>query len=197
MNDEQLQDQATMLHAEADALLFQRGLLHVLQSFGPAHIGGSYALDLLTWRDLDLRVRLTHDHDTATFFQLGARLVQHFTAHKASFSNQFIRPDVPFDHGLYWGIRLEHHQSVWKLDVWGYGPQHYQTHIEQDRQLQTMLATADRGAILRIKDELCRNPRYRYDVTSMQIYQAVARDGVTTVDEFWTWWRPHHATAVL
>lgn len=194
--DQQLRQQAAMLHAEADALLHQDGLLDVVRSFGLAHVAGSYGLDLMTWRDLDLRVQLPLDHDTNTFFQLGAQLAQQFVIHKATFSNQFIRADVPFDHGLYWGIRLEYQQQLWKIDLWGYGPQHYQAHVEQDVQLQAVLATADHVAILRIKDVLCQDERYRYDVTSMHIYQAVTTAGITTVDEFW-WWREQRSNTPL
>jgi hypothetical protein len=39
---------------EADVILHEKGLLALLRSFGRPHVSGSYALDLMTWRDLDI-----------------------------------------------------------------------------------------------------------------------------------------------
>jgi hypothetical protein len=44
------------LRAEADAILHGRGLLALLGRYGTAAVMGSYALDLMTWRDLDVYV---------------------------------------------------------------------------------------------------------------------------------------------
>ena len=159
----------------------------LLQTYGPARVNGSFVLNLMTWRDLDLAVQLPHAHDVLTFFSLGQHIARRFPILKMSFSNQYLRPDTPFDHGLYWGIRLLHQQEVWKVDLWGYGPDEYPSHLAEFETLQRSLAMANRRLILRIKNDACRLPSYRQALTSMQIYEAVTNAGVQTVDEFYAW----------
>jgi hypothetical protein len=110
-----------VLHAEAEILLVHDGILALLQSFGPTAVIGSFALDLMTWRDLDVYVQLPHDHDTATFFALGATLTHTYTTLKASYSNHFLRTVPGFAYGLFWGIQIQHRNAILKLDIWGMG----------------------------------------------------------------------------
>ena len=42
------------LRAEADNLLIETGLMDLLRHRGSVHVSGSYALRLMTWRDLDI-----------------------------------------------------------------------------------------------------------------------------------------------
>jgi len=185
--DEQLLEQAAALRGEADDLLHQEGLLALLQSYGPAAVIGSYTLDLMTWPDLDLSVRLPDALDVSTFFAIGNRIVTTFHVAKMSYSNHFVRTDVPFDRGLFWGIRLLYRGRTWKLDLWGYGEEGYRASGERFERLRKRLEQADRMAILRIKDVMCREENYRLEVSSLQIYEAVLEDGVKTVEGFRSW----------
>jgi hypothetical protein len=180
--------QAAALRADADRLLHDEGMLAAVAAVGPAFVIGSYALDLMTWPDVDVSLQLPHDRDVAAFFDVGRAIAARFVAIRMSFSNQFIRPDQPFDHGLYWGIRLLRGGREWKVDLWGYGPAAYRAHLAEFEALRARLAGADRTAILRVKDAVCRRPAYRRDVTSMDVYAAVAEHGVRSVAEFDAWW---------
>lgn len=53
--------------------------------------------------------------------------------------------------------------------------------------LRSRLGHADRLAILRIKNDVCRRPEYRKQVRSIDIYTAVLEQGVRTVEEFDRW----------
>lgn len=185
--DEELLEQAAALRGEAGSLLHQEGLLALLRSYGPAGVIGSYALDLMTWPDLDLSVRLPHELDVPTFFAIGSRIVTTFQVAKMSYSNHFVRTDVPFDRGLFWGIRLLYRGRTWKLDLWGYGEEDYRASGERFERLRRRLEQADRMAILRIKDVMCREENYRREVSSLQIYEAVLEDRVETVEGFRGW----------
>jgi hypothetical protein len=106
-----------------------------------------------------------------------------------SFSNMFFRTDTPFDHGLYWGIRLLFAGQEWKVDLWGYGEWAFHEHQQEFESLKRRLEGADRLAILRIKDAVCRRPTYRFDVSSMDVYTAVADQHVQSVEQFDVWFR--------
>ena len=185
--DAELLEQHQKLASELQTLLIQDGLLAAVQAYGLVFVGGSAALGFLVRRDVDLNVRLADDMDTATFFALGGALTRQFLVQKASYSNHFIRNWPRFDHGLYWGIQLKHSGTVWKLDLWGYGPQRYDAHRRQYLALSQSLAGIERLAVLRLKDDLRDGDGYRYGATAQDIYTAMTSGGVRTVEQFDHW----------
>ncbi|RLI51537.1 hypothetical protein DRO61_02215 [Candidatus Bathyarchaeota archaeon] len=54
------------LISEANTILNDYNLLKILEKFGTPHIHGSYSLNLMTWRDLDLY--LENDEITVKIF---------------------------------------------------------------------------------------------------------------------------------
>ncbi len=179
--------QAYVLRMGAHRLLYDEGLLDLISSVGPTCVIGSFTLDLMTWPDIDISFEIPHEKDISTFFNLGGEIIKRFNIAKMTYSNQFIRTDVPFDHGLYWGIRLLHESRTWKIDLWGYGSEAYQRHMKDFDHLRNQPQNADRIAILRIKNEVCHRPEYRGKITSFGIYEAVSKHNIKTVEEFDEW----------
>jgi len=186
-SDAELLEQHEKLAAELQTLLIHDGLLAAVQAYGVVFVGGSAALGFLVRRDVDLNVRLADDMDTATFFALGAALTRQFLVQKASYSNHFIRNWPRFDHGLYWGVQLKHSGTVWKLDLWGYGPQRFDAHRRQHLALSQSLSRIDRLAILRLKDDLRDGDGYRYGASAQDIYTAMTTADVRTMEQFDLW----------
>lgn len=189
VTDTQLLEQAAALHEEANRLLIAEGLLPIITTAGPARVYGSFELDLMTWRDIDINLQLANPHDVATMFTVGQSIATRFEANRMFYSNHFIRNDQSFDHGLYWGMRLRYAGALWKVDLWAYGEEAYRAHMQSFDELQQQLATADRIAILRIKDAFCRRSEYRDTVCSMDIYRAVMEHNISTVEGFEAWLR--------
>ena len=106
--NQELVAQAASLRDEATGLLNEHGLLSGIADHGPTEVIGSYALDLMTWRDLDINGQLPDERDIATFFEIGDAIANRFETIRAFYSNMFIRTDQDFQSGLYWGIRLLH-----------------------------------------------------------------------------------------
>ena len=71
MNDSLIQLNST-IKAEADKIFFAHGLLDILNSFGTAYITGSYALGLMTWRDLDIYLQVDN-FSRQTFLSSGVK----------------------------------------------------------------------------------------------------------------------------
>ena len=195
--DEECVAQAANLRDEAAGLLDQYGLLSGIGGYGPTHVIGSYALDLMTWRDIDIYVQLPDERDIPTFFRIGDTIANRFEAIRMVYSNMFIRTDQDFQSGLYWNIRLLHRGQTWKVDLWGYGEAEYSEKMDGFQELRRTLEPADRLAVLRIKDVVCHWEQYRMGVYSVHIYDAVANHGVATVDEFKDWLRLHVPEAAL
>ena len=195
MRDKEILIYSKLLRQEASDLLDKEGLLSMLSAFGTTQVIGSYALDTMTWPDIDISMNLPDEQNVELFFELGKRIATKFEITKMSYSNHFIRNFPGFDHGLYWGIQLRYAEREWKIDLWGYGDTDYQKHITEADALRRQLQQADRVAILRIKHVICQHPDYRGNVyNSMAIYRAVLEDKVESVDEFKVWVEKHTNT---
>lgn len=188
MSDKEIVEYARQLRREATALLDKEGLLSMLKAVGTTQVIGSYALDTMTWPDIDISMNLPQAQNVELFFELAQRIATKFEITKMSYSNHYIRNFPGYDHGLYWGIQLRYAGTEWKVDLWGYNDTDYQRHIAEANELFRQLQQADRLAILRIKYVICQQPEYRGNVyNSMAIYRAVLEDKVKSVDGFNAW----------
>lgn len=188
MSDEKILTHARLLREEATKLLHDEGLLSILTAFGKTRVIGSYTLDTMTWRDIDISMILPDEQDIGLFFEIGKRIATKFQITKMSYSNHFIRNFPGFDHGLYWGTMLQFNEQDWKLDIWGYGENDFNAHMAGFDVLHTKIKQADRTSLLRIKHEISQRPDYRGDVyNSMAVYQAVIEEKITSVKEFDDW----------
>ena len=68
-----LTEQDVRLRREANALLTDGGLVALLAEYGTVHLSGSYALQLMTWRDLDIYMEAPNVSVDA-YFDLGRRI---------------------------------------------------------------------------------------------------------------------------
>lgn len=148
-------------------------------------MSGSYALQLMTWRDLDIYLEMT-DGSVDAFLELGRMLAAAIRPRKASFTDHLHFPATENVRGLYWGIHTDFlSRGGWKIDVWGVGSDTCAERLRHNERIAAGLNADTRAAILSIKNEVCRHPRYRDAITSQHIYDAVQSSGVRTLDEFW------------
>lgn len=188
MTDKEIVEHSRSLRDEASDLLNTEGLLSMLNSFGTTRVIGSYTLDTMTWRDIDISMKLPDEQDVELFFEIGNKIATKFKITKMSYSNHFIRNFPGFDHGLYWGIQLLYADQEWKIDLWGYGDTDYHKHMAEFDTLHTQIQQADRTAILHIKHAISQRPDYRGDVyNSMAVYRAVLTKKVKSLEEFNAW----------
>ena len=188
MNNIDIIEYSNLLRQEASELLNNAGLLPMLKAYGGTRVIGSYTLDTMTWRDIDISMKLPDEQDVELFFKIGNKIATKFKITKMSYSNHFIRNFPGFDHGLYWGIQLLYADQEWKIDLWGYGDTDYHKHMAEFDTLHTQLQQASRTAILHIKHAISQRPDYRGDVyNSMAVYRAVLTDKVTSLEEFNAW----------
>jgi len=176
-------ERAAQIRREAESVLHGQGLLAMAQRLGETFVGGSYFLDLMVWRDLDLYIKAP-DVSIADFFSLGADVTAHFGAWKSFFTDNRARDP----RGLYWGIRLgDLREGAWKFDIWAVDAARFDDTVHQAGTFIDRLTAESRGAILQIKAKYWDDPRYRGTVTSATIYEAVLDAGVRTIAEFETY----------
>jgi hypothetical protein len=177
------QDTDGNLRAEADRLL-DSGLRSVLSGYGDVHVIGSYALCLMTWRDLDIHV-VPQRLDKRAFFDLGAGIAALLKPHRMHFRDETVGATPGLPKGFYWGVYLtDEPYGAWKIDVWAEEPAGFAATRAYGERIAAKLSEPNRAAILEIKAAVWSNPEYRRGFSSSDIYAAVLDHGVTDVEGF-------------
>jgi len=181
MTERPLNDQ---IRSEADQLL-ESGLRRALQRHGDLHVVGSYALGLMTWRDLDVHI-VREPIDVRAFFDLGAEIAALLTPHRMHFRDETRERTPGLPPGLYWGIYLgDERAGGWKIDVWQTDRAAFDAVRRFGDDVAARLTDETRDAILAIKTACWRHPEYRRRFTSADVYAAVLDRGVRDVRGFW------------
>jgi hypothetical protein len=172
------------LKKEADEILHNRGLLNLLAIYGKPHITGSYSLDLMTWRDLDIYLEV-EELQSIDFFELGNEINRALHPVKMSFRNEVIAQTRGLPAGLYWGIYLGNERAgAWKIDVWAVARMECKRLLEYCSNIKQKLTPATIQIILEIKSRCWQDPSYRRVYNSSDIYSAVLVHKVRSIDEF-------------
>ena len=190
-------DQQQKLQVEAQGVLDDLDLINLLKEYGEPQIVGSLALGLMTWRDIDLEI-IVDKLDKEVVAEVIKKLVLKTTFRiDITFSDNIARfnnsnPNSP--QSLYIGLKYfgkdipptemqGSNPLVWKLDL------HFI--LEEDarsktktEELKNQITDDKRKIILEIKDQIASNPKYRKQIFSMDIYQAVLEKGISSLEEF-------------
>jgi hypothetical protein len=179
-----LLEQNQQIKKEADSILTGKGLFHLLTQYGTPHISGSYMLDLMTWRDLDIYLE-TDKINEQNFFKLGGEIASNLNPVKMSFRNETISKTHGLPYGLYWGTYLgnERH-GAWKIDLWAVNSIECQKLLKYCLDIKEKLTPDYALHILDIKSKCWQDPEYRRSFTSMDIYKAVLENGVSDIMGF-------------
>ena len=176
------------LRSEADRMLKASGLGEILwlEGFG---VVGSYAMQTMTWRDLDFE-RIDETPDWDSHWALGMRLAKLSWVWKFSCANAYRQPGG-VDQGLYWGLRLSDPDDgpIWKVDLWTARREEFARGSPNRARWATLLTDETRFHIMAIKEAVCDRPEYRRDLLSVHIYEAVLDEGVRGIEEFMRWWQ--------
>lgn len=175
------------IRKEADEIIYGKGLHNILSGFGIPFYTGSYALHLMTWRDLDIYLE-TENLSEKNFFELGSKIVVQFQPAKMSFRNERIAKTSGLPNGLYWGIYLGNERAgAWKIDVWTMDIDECRQRLGYCDNLFKRISDSDRKKILEIKSKCWQDPLYRRSYSSSDIYSAVLDKGIENFEQFRKW----------
>jgi hypothetical protein len=183
-----LEKQNKALIVVANQILNKHGLFKILKKYGTPFITGSYALELMTRRDLDISLE-TDDMTEKRLFQMGGEIASAFKARRMLYLNEFVdkHPRLPL--GLYLGAytRIIGKDKEWCIDIWAMDAKQ----VNQNRKIIAgFLAAMDenkRALILETKNKSLEHPEYQHNFFSIEIYKAVTEDCIKTVEEFFEW----------
>jgi hypothetical protein len=184
----QLLRRQDVLQAEVRQVLADLNLMTVLTKAGrPMQIGSS-VLGLMTWRDIDIHV-YCNPVSADLAFETMRPLASHPGITKLRYANwrgPFATATLP--DGYYWGVRYDRGtDQEWKIDVWFLPEDAPRPELEHLETIKGRLTPESRLAILWLKDIWHRHPTYRHGVGSMDIYDAVLKQGVRTPAAFETY----------
>jgi len=184
MNTDELIVQEEELQRQAHEVLEALDLLHFLSKYGRPKIVGSVALGLMTWRDIDIDLETAGEIRTKEFWQTAKYLLAQdkVTLIILVDNRKMIEKNRP--PSMYIGGKYQADDgAIWKIDIRFVSEQHAiaQKHIDN---ISARLTDDRRRAILSIKHVVAQDPRYRTEISSVDIYEAVLAKGIMDLEGF-------------
>ena len=183
----QLLERQDTSQAEANRLVDRLDLPAMLSRAGRFEQLGSSVSGLMVWRDLDLGAscgRLSPERAWETMLPLAA----HTRTTRLDYRNETGRLTPPELRGYGRYYFVVHHETEtgdeWKIDVSLWSPDSPPGPLAHAEKLRKRLTPETRLAILWIKDVWHRMPTYPYQVSGMDVYDAVLEHGVRTPEQF-------------
>lgn len=177
----ELEETSAVIRAQAESLLVEKGIASLLQSTGTLHFAGSYALNLMTWRDLDLQLDPKEGLDpTAIYMFLLSALSADPQLHEAKFF-RFLgdyKPHYLRGHAFQFVFDTPSLGGIWKLDVWVLPSAEIESNQSYLAQLNERLTPETRALILKLKTELMQATGQVPKGGSRHLYEAVLMENL-------------------
>ncbi|MDP3940779.1 MAG: hypothetical protein Q8Q49_00570 [bacterium] len=178
----QLELKQKQLQSEASELLDYLGLLRFLSRFGKPEIVGSLVTGLMTWPDID--IELVKPINENNFWKTAK-----FLLHQPDFKRVLVmdfrksgNPNTP--KGLHICVKdLSWKEKTWKIDIW-FLPPRKKNEPNFHLWLEKHLKPEHKLPIMKIKTEIASHPKYRSEIFSTDIYEAVIMHRVRNMEGF-------------
>lgn len=169
-----------LVKKEAEELLGKYNLIETISKYGEVNFTGSYALDLMYKKDIDISL-INDNLAVEEFTQLGKELIDKLNTPSVYFRNTRIKAvEKRPEDGLYWGINT----GDWWIDIWAMRRDVYSRSEKYIKDINAKLNETNREIILKLKSELINTNRYGVEFGSRELYDAVLNNAVTTSNEF-------------
>ncbi len=172
---------AEALRQEAGLLLERSGLAATLHGYGHVHPTGSYALDLMAWRDIDIHLVLFEMWDPLdAFFALGHQIAKLRGVTRMTFGNHLRLPYPKLPVGLYWGVRIINSENgqEWKVDIWAVDEAHIHQNDGLMERIRGALDSTSRRLILEMKHALLTDEGRTPFLSGVPLCEAVLFEGL-------------------
>jgi len=177
-------EQNNKIKAEADLILNDKGLLELLKKYGTPVVHGSYKHNLMTWRDLDIRL-VSDDITKERFFELGVGLCKMFDPAAMHFKDWNQKNGAFSVEGYYWGVILgDERNGAWKIDIAAVTSAEQKRTAQIAEEMMSKLTDETREIIMEIKSVCWQDPQYRKKYGSWDIYTAVLDEGIKDLESF-------------
>lgn len=172
MKDQELLKYSQLLYKEAESVIAQSNFVTLFSKLGKISFVGSYALDLLYRRDIDVFVE--NKKCTRTLAnQVTLELIKSNAFQTVGFADWTEQKPPNSLSGFYWQLIYFYKGQKWKFDVW-YTSQEVET-IKKTDIIKNRLSKniTVRLEILRLKENLFDGEKYRNGMDGFKIYESV------------------------
>ena len=171
---------------ECNKLLSDYKLMDILKEYGDVTLTGSYELDLMVWRDLDLyidvdKVNLENIYNLVNTINNTFKPV--WGEYKDTRNDNSGCPK-----GFFVGFETYLiSDELWNIDIWFASKDYIKKSKEYIKNIKEIIDDNNKQIILKIKSDLCKNPSYGSEFFSIVIYDGVLKNGIETKEEFIMW----------
>jgi hypothetical protein len=175
------QEVAASIRTNATKLLESRKIDSTIREIGELFYTGSYALDLMTWNDIDMQVVVKDGvaplQALSSIFNSIANEPGFIEAQIIHFHGDY-KPKMP--RGVYLGIKIDCPDlgGLWKLDIWSLAKPDFESNRTLIETLQSKLDPLNRALILELKHEMMAGSERVPQMGSHFLYQAILLDGI-------------------
>ena len=179
-HDEQNQT-AKSIRNNAKQVLESKKIDSIIQEIGELFYTGSYALDLMTWNDIDMQVIVKDGIDPiealSSIFNRIAKDPCFIEGQMIHFQGDY-KPKMP--RGLYLGIKMNCPDlgGLWKLDIWSLAKPDFEKNRMLIETLKSKLDPQNRALILELKHEMMAGSERVPQMGSHFLYQAILLEGI-------------------
>jgi hypothetical protein len=161
------------LKKEAEIVIGKTKVRDIFGNIGEVVFVGSYALNLLFRRDIDLFV-VSDNCSKETALETTKKLLDSQLFQTVGFANG-VDYDLPNQlKGYYWELVFYENRNRWKFDVWYTAEKKIKT-IEKTQKIMDKLSQKPeaRGQILKLKEDLYDGVTYKNSMNGFKIYEKV------------------------
>ncbi|ERJ12130.1 hypothetical protein [Haloplasma contractile] len=173
------------LKQEADTFLYDMGLKKMLSCFGDVQITGSYALDLMVWRDLDIFVDISKVSQR-DIYQFANEIFEQFKPIWFETKNTF-EEETGCPKGYFVGFETLLNNQLWNFDIWFTNIAHIEENENYINDIRDLMTEPAREIIIDIKAKVHKHPQYGTEFFSIDVYQSVINEEIKTLNEFKEW----------
>lgn len=186
--------QQNQLQKQAQQVLEKFDLLDLLTQYGSPEIVGSMELGLMTRRDIDIEIIVSQQNKNI-IAQIASTLINKpYGRVNLAVIDNTDKAVSRLPQGTYLGFeyygddlkpeeRFGRNEKVWTIDMWFVVLEHAVS-ATNTKELKNKLTDERRISILRLKSILADNPKYRKEITTMDIYNAVLGHDVEDLEGF-------------
>ena len=172
------------IYGKADNLMYNHGLLKILQKYGDVYIVGSYRMEIMTWNDLDFYMDKSN-LNAQSYYDLTSDIIKEM---KPSHFNGELNIENEL---AFLGFETRISGDRWNVDIWWKDKSDIDSSIEYAHNvLYQMHENPElKNAVTEIKQNLIIRGLYGFDkgkkhYHSKEIYDAVFNKGILTTEQF-------------
>lgn len=172
------------IYEKANELLYNYGLLELLQTYGDVSIVGSYGMKIMTWNDLDFYVDKS-GLNMQNYYGLTSDILDKCMPSRFD-------GEVSFDQGrAFLGFETRISGERWNIDIWWKNRAEIDASIAYAKDMVHRMQESPKlkHAVMTIKQDLISRGLYGFDkgkkhCHSKEIYDAVFLEGILTAEQF-------------